>query len=93
MNTRGLANKDFHLEALDADNKVFYSPKSLYLTLRTKICIGKNKLYVLSNINDEDATEGEFNFAINSHAFGIYNYATHHICSDHRLFIKSTYKK
>ena len=93
MNTRGLANKDFHLEALDVNNNVFYSPKSLYLTLQTKICIGNNKSYALSNINDEDATEGEFNFVINSDVFGIDNYVTHHICSEHRLFIKSTYKE
>ena len=75
---RGLADKELHLETLNDDIKVFYGPKSLCLTSQTNVFIGK-KPYALSNINDEDATEGEFNSASDSDAFGTDNFATHHI--------------
>ena len=79
MNMRGLANKEFHLETMDDDNKVFYSPKTLCLTSQTKIYTGENKPYALSNIHDEHSMDGEFNFASHSDAFGTDNCTTHHI--------------
>ena len=90
MNMRGLADKESHLETIDDDNKVFYSPKALCLTLQTKIHIGEIKPYALSNIHYENSTDGEFYFAPHSDAFKTDNCATHHIYSDLHLFIKPT---
>ena len=78
---------------MDDDNKVLYSPKALCLTLQTKIHIGEIKPYALSNIHDENSTDCEFNFAPHSDAFGTDNCTTHHICSDLRLFVKTTYRE
>ena len=90
--SRDLAAQEPDLWALDNDDKILYSTKPLCLSTQSEISLGNNKCMALANLSPSADKDAETAFTSKHTEFGTDNCATHHICSDYNLFIKSTYK-
>ena len=70
---------------------IFYSAQPLCLGTQADTHLDTGTVMAPSNTSPDSAEASEVNFTSSSTEFGTNNCATHHICLDIKLFVKSTY--